>query len=103
MTFAEYQSFCRTTAVYPKETAREYLVLGLCSEAGEVAGKVKKQLRDGNVSVNDILSEVGDVLWYAAEICSLYGVSLESIAVGNTIKLSARMKSGKLHGSGDNR
>jgi NTP pyrophosphatase (non-canonical NTP hydrolase) len=104
MTFAEYQSFCRTTAVYPKETAIDYLILGLCSEAGELAGKRKKQLRgDGYVRPEDILYEVGDVLWYAAEICSFYGYSLEDVAEWNKIKLSARKDAGTIKGSGDNR
>ena len=43
----EYQEKCRTTAIYPKKDAIAYLSLGLVSEAGEVAGRVKQQIRDG--------------------------------------------------------
>jgi NTP pyrophosphatase (non-canonical NTP hydrolase) len=103
LTFDHYQKFCRTTAVYPREQALDYLIHGLTSEAGEVAGKRKKQLRDGNVSNSQILAEVGDVLWYVAEICSLFDLPLSGLAAINMAKLDQRKQDGKLHGSGDNR
>ena len=74
MTADEYQRKARETAIYPKKEALPYLSLGLVSEAGEVAGKVKKLIRDGTES--DVASEVGDVLWYCAMLASEVGVSL---------------------------
>ncbi len=83
-------------------------VLGLVGEAGEAADKVKKILRDkgGRASEEDkaeIVKELGDVLWYVANVARSLGVSLSEVAEGNIEKLSSRKKRGKLTGSGDNR
>ena len=59
-----YENLASQTAIFPKEKALEYLALGLTSEAGEVAGKVKKLIRDGKGDKESIAYEVGDVLWY---------------------------------------
>lgn len=97
----EYQEKCRTTAIYPKKDAIAYLSLGLVSEAGEVAGKVKKQIRDGTQS--NIASEIGDVLWYCAMLASELNVNLGKIMEDNLYKLNDRKTRGTLQGSGDNR
>lgn len=68
MTFDEYQEAAATFAVYPKDREREYLALGLISEVGELAGKVKKEIRDGVDLTDGILGEVGDCAWYASQI-----------------------------------
>ena len=68
ITANEYQEKCKATAIYPKKDALAYLSLGLVSEAGEVAGKVKKQIRDGTIS--NVASEIGDVLWYCAMLAN---------------------------------
>jgi len=97
----EYQEKCRTTAIYPKKDAIAYLSLGLVSEAGEVAGKVKKQIRDGTQS--NIASEIGDVLWYCAMLANELNVNLGKIMEDNLYKLNDRKTRGTLAGSGDNR
>ena len=101
ITANEYQEKCKSTAIYPKRDAIAYLSLGLVSEAGEVAGKVKKLIRDGTQS--DVASEIGDVLWYCAVLADDLGQSLSEIANRNLEKLANRQKLGKLHGSGDKR
>lgn len=83
-------------------------VLGLVGEAGEAADKVKKVLRDkgGRASEEDkaeIVKELGDVLWYVANVANYLGVSLSEVAEGNISKLTSRRKRGKISGSGDNR
>lgn len=83
-------------------------VLGLAGEAGEAADKVKKVIRDkgGYASEEDkvaIVKELGDVLWYVANVARYMGVSLSEIAEGNIAKLESRKKRNKLHGEGDNR
>ena len=106
MNFNEYQNLTSLTAMYPKEKAIEYLTMGLCSEAGEVADKVKKVLRDGGTieeKSGEIIAEVGDVLWYVAQIGILLGVGLEDIAEKNISKLLSRKSRGVIPGSGDNR
>jgi len=104
-----YESQSGQTAIFPKEKALEYLALGLTSEAGEVAGKVKKLIRDGEdvegfeMKKIAIASEVGDVLWYCAMMAKEVGVPLNTIMKENLEKLHSRKERGKLSGSGDNR
>ena len=101
ITAHEYQEKCKTTAIYPKKDAIAYLSLGLVSEAGEVAGKVKKQIRDGTES--NIASEIGDVLWYCAMLANELNVNLGKIMEDNLYKLNDRKTRGTLRGSGDSR
>ena len=75
MDFGDYQQKARDTAVYPREYSILYPTLGMCGEAGEGAEKVKKVIRDKGGEFNDfdrmaIRKELGDVLWYMAQICS---------------------------------
>jgi len=109
MTAEFYEMKAGQTAIFPKYKALEYLALGLTSEAGEVAGKVKKLIRDG-ADIEDyelkkiaIASEVGDVLWYCAMLAKEVGVPLNDIMKENLKKLHGRKIRGTLHGSGDNR
>jgi NTP pyrophosphatase (non-canonical NTP hydrolase) len=107
----EYQVRAHALAIYPRERDVEYVALGLASEAGEVAGKVKKQIRDGanwngerrEEHRRAILAETGDVLWYCAELLGLYGLTLEEAMVANIEKLESRKVRGVISGSGDNR
>ena len=113
MQFSEYQKESRVTALYPEVGNNfVYPTLGLVGEAGEIAEKVKKLFRDKNtftpreVSADDrveIAKELGDVLWYVAQVASEFGVELEDIATGNIEKLRSRMERNTLHGDGDNR
>ncbi len=108
MTLDEYQKTARTTAIYPKENGVVYPALGLAGEAGEVAGKVSKALRDDNGKVSEerrqqISQELGDVLWYVAQLATDLDLSLGEIAVNNIAKLKSRQERDQLQGSGDNR
>jgi NTP pyrophosphatase (non-canonical NTP hydrolase) len=102
MTFDEYQEFARSTAIYPEDCKVVYPTLGLCGEAGEVAEKIKKHMRDGRTLVGVGL-ELGDVLWYISALADDLGVTLEEIAQANMSKLSSRMERNKITGDGDNR
>jgi len=109
MTAEFYEMKAGQTAIFPKYKALEYLALGLTSEAGEVAGKVKKLIRDGEdmegfeLKKLAIASEIGDVLWYCAMMAKEVGVPLNEIMKENLKKLHGRKVRGTLHGSGDNR
>jgi len=111
-TLNEYQADMSTTAIYKLKVI--YPALGLANEAGEVGGKIKKLIRDDNVSFDgdfqltdkqraDIAAELGDVLWYVAALGRDLGISLNQIAVMNLEKLFSRMERGTIGGSGDNR
>ena len=102
MTFDEYQEFARATAMYPEDVKVVYPTLGLCGEAGEVAEKIKKHMRDGR-SLVGVGLELGDVLWYISALADDLGITLEEIAQANVDKLASRMERGKLGGSGDER
>ncbi len=102
--FDAYQDFTDTTAIYPQSNAQEYLIYGLISEVGELAGKMKKELRDASVfSRDDFIKELGDVLWYVGQLASSNGVFLSDVAKVNVEKLKSRQDRGKLGGSGDTR
>jgi len=110
MNFDEYQKEARKTAFYPgiNEGNLTYVTLGLTGEAGEVAEKVKKILRDQKGFVNEtnqkeIKKELGDVLWYISNICNELKIELNDVALTNIDKLNSRLKRNKLTGSGDNR
>ena len=103
-----YQKVALTTAIYPREQAIIYPTLGLTGEAGEVANKVKKIIRDGSNSkderlVSEIKSEIGDCLWYIAVLANDFDIKLSDIASANIEKLALRKSKGTIHGSGDNR
>lgn len=82
--------------------------MGLAGEAGEIAEKIKKVLRDDNGLITnekkqEIKKELGDVLWYVSQIATELGLSLEESASFNIEKLTSRKERGKLQGSGDDR
>ncbi len=108
LTLNEYQQIALETAVYPKEYNIVYPALGMAGEAGEVADKVKKVIRDNNADFTskkceEIALEIGDVMWYCAVLADRIGYRLDTIAGMNNRKLYSRQLRGKLGGSGDNR
>jgi len=107
MNFNEYQKLAKTTAIYDKKHQILYPALGLAGEAGEVANKVKKIIRDGYENNKDyradIGAEIGDVLWYCAVLADDIGLQLSDIAFNNTVKLKDRMNRGVIGGNGDKR
>ena len=103
MNMNDYQRQAATTAIYPASVQILYPTLGLAGEAGEVANKVKKIIRDGKLDKEAIGSEIGDCLWYIAAICKDLGLKMEDVAQANLDKLSQRQQKGTLSGSGDTR
>ena len=113
MEFSDYQKEAYLTAKYPGRGDNfVYPTLGLVSEAGEVADKLKKLSRDVNVHTPseltdeqrlELLKEAGDVLWYVSCLVTELGADLGEIAEQNLSKVRSRLERGKLGGSGDNR
>ena len=103
LNFKSYQDMAAETAIYKHEHQVIYPALGLAAEAGEVANKVKKILRDGKFDRNAIADEVGDCLWYIAALCRDLNVDMKEIAKNNLRKLHDRKARGVIQGSGDNR
>jgi NTP pyrophosphatase (non-canonical NTP hydrolase) len=108
MDLDEYQKSARRTAIYAEDHRVIYPALGLASEAGEVAGKIKKVLRDqggdfGSAPLEAIMDELGDVLWYVAALAGDLGLSLDEIAAANLGKLASRKERDRLSGGGDRR
>lgn len=106
MTTEEYQIACKETQT-PECEGLNYLTLGLASEAGEVAGKTKKNIRGDYKSwskfENDMLYELGDCMWYISNIADYFGFTLENVMEYNVKKLKARQQNGTIKGSGDDR
>jgi NTP pyrophosphatase (non-canonical NTP hydrolase) len=109
MLISEYQELSRRTATYPGAGENiVYPTLGLAGEAGEVAEKVKKLLRDDGGVLSDerraaLASELGNVIWYVAQVATEAELDLEQIAQANLDKLLSRQRRGVLSGSGDQR
>ena len=112
MTLDEYQTAARRTALYPDEARLLYPVLKLAGEAGEVAEKVGKWMRDegwrpgatlSDAQRSALTKELGDVLWYIASVAADMGVSLDEVGEAHIAKLADRQTRGKLGGSGDER
>ena len=99
----KYQQQAATTAIYDQKHAVIYPALGLAAEAGEVANKVKKIMRDGKLDRDGIASEIGDCLWYIAALCRDLNIDMETVAYDNLEKLHSRQKRGTLRGNGDKR
>lgn len=123
MKFNEYQEKALATAIYPREAGLIYPALKLAGEAGEVAEKVGKLIRDKGYrpwkdtedgiperwaripfeQAQDIAKELGDVLWYVAACCDEIGIDLEWVSEMNLAKLASRQERGVIQGSGDER
>jgi NTP pyrophosphatase (non-canonical NTP hydrolase) len=109
MDFNDYQIKSRKTAGYPAIGHPViYPTLGLVNEAGEVAGKIKKVFRDKGGEISEetrqaLKAELGDVLWYIAQVATELDLSLDEVAEYNIAKLYDRLERVKLKGDGDNR
>jgi|TARA_R100000479_G_C6287998_1_gene165452 NTP pyrophosphatase (non-canonical NTP hydrolase) len=106
MKLNEYQDEARKTAIYPVDDALTYVALGLCGESGEVAEKIKKWIRgddNGSSLKENLLYELGDVLWYLSNLAFELDFTLEEVARVNLDKLWARKISNKIKGNGDDR
>jgi len=109
--FDMYSDKARETAIYPgkgKLVGLLYTTIGLTGEAGELANKVKKILRDDNGIISEerkiaIAEEIGDTLWYCAMICDELGLRMAKVANDNITKLANRKFLGKISGEGDKR
>ena len=108
MHIQDYTLLTNQTAIYPesgtgKDIELYYLALGLVSESGEVAGKIKKLIRDGKLNQGDLAYELGDVFWYLVRLCEAIGYSPENIMEININKLLKRKENGTIQGNGDHR
>jgi NTP pyrophosphatase (non-canonical NTP hydrolase) len=108
MELSEYQRLSRRTAGYPREAWLTYPALGLAGEAGEVAEHAKRVIRDDGARLTEerreaMCKELGDVLWYAAQLASELELDLDEVAASNLEKLFSRQQRGVLHGAGDDR
>jgi NTP pyrophosphatase (non-canonical NTP hydrolase) len=103
----KYEQLVNSTAVYDKSQAMIYLALGLSSEAGEVAGHLKRVYRgDETISpelYEKVLKELGDVLWYVTAMSMEMGYDLTEVMDNNTRKLTKRKEENKILGRGDDR
>jgi len=109
MNLNDYQRLALRTAS-PKDKKNElfHLLLALCGESGEIAEKAKKIIRDRDSDFSqwdreDIIKELGDVMWHVAVIADYFEITLEEIGEKNIAKLADRLKRGVISGTGDER
>lgn len=109
MQFNDYQREAIKTAIYPEKYRLLYPTMGLAGEAGELANKVKKFMRDRSdmevytADRHGLAAELGDILWYVAAVATDIGLSLDDVAQGNLAKLATRAERNTISGSGDER
>lgn len=108
MEMNDYQAQAIATAIYPADMRIVYPALGLAGETGEVAEKVKKELRDRGGAFSpearrEMARELGDVMWYVAAMAHDLGFTLEEVAGMNIEKTTSRQRRDKIHGEGDHR
>lgn len=117
MTLADYARFVEEMWIsHPKEhnvtfeqlaleRQRSLMImsLGLGGESGEVQEHIKKFIRDGELDLNDLTFELGDLLYYWTKLCGYFGLNPEDVLRANVAKLTDRLKRGKLQGNGDHR
>ena len=118
MNFNDYQEKAASTAIYPDKYRIIYPALGLAGEVGETCEKIKKLIRDYDFDMEnmtaldqllwenkkqEIKKEIGDIMWYVANLAKDFELKLEDIAAANIEKLQDRKNRGVLQGSGDNR
>ena len=109
MNLNEYQTLAlRTANSKDKKNELFHLLLGLCGEAGEIAEKTKKIIRDhdsdfSKLDKDDLKKELGDVLWHVAIIADHFDIELEAVGDTNIKKLASRLERGVISGSGDER
>lgn len=109
ISFGEYSRRAHALATYPEEYGDFYCVMKLAGEAGEVAEKFGKRLRDADGDLRNpdfvasVIKELGDTLWYINELAHRLGMTLSEVASINLEKLESRKRRGTLHGSGDDR
>lgn len=103
MQLCEYQNHAMTYRL--PSANKDYALLGLAGEVGELHSLVAKSIRDTNriYSVTAVKKELGDILWFIAAIATDYGFGLDEIAQMNLDKLNSRQERNKLQGSGDER
>ena len=104
---ATYMQLTRDTKQYPSDVEMEYLMIGLANEVGEVLGKYKKHLRGDMMVLQDfrdeLIDELGDVMWYFARICDTLDVKMYEVMERNVAKLTDRKDRGVIKGEGDKR
>lgn len=108
MNLDDYQAAAKQTAIYPDDAGLDYLIPALAGEAGEVASKWAKIIRDqggayDQADADALVAEVGDCLWMVAMLADELGVPLSDVAAQNLAKLEDRQQRGVLGGSGDDR
>lgn len=109
MNWTEYNEAIKRFCIYPdvgttSDLELSYLTLGLASEAGEVAGLMKKELRDNpDFDPDKWMGELGDVVWYLTRMLDCFGFTLEQVMQYNHDKLASRMERNVISGHGDNR
>jgi NTP pyrophosphatase (non-canonical NTP hydrolase) len=110
MNFQDYQHQAAQTAIYPKVGGHGFVypVMGLAGEVGEVSEKLKKVIRDKNGHIDEatraeLAKELGDVMWYVAQLATELDLKLADVARNNIEKLLSRQERNLLKGDGDNR
>lgn len=96
MQMNEYQALARRTqnAALNMKARKEHALFGLAAECGEVLGHFQKVHQGHPLMPDDVILELGDVLWFVAEVCDLLRTDMDTVARRNIEKLTERYPEG---------
>ena len=92
MNFQDYQAAARRTQNEELNNVEKvnHAVFGLASEAGEISGIFQMQYQGHSIAREALVKELGDLLWFIAELCDCATIPLEEVAKTNIEKLKVR-------------
>jgi len=97
MNFKEYQKgAARTFAenpdkLHPNQFSELHCAIGICTEAGELLDAYKKHIYyKRELDLVNVKEEIGDIMWYIANFCTVMGIELDELLHANLDKLKLR-------------
>ena len=79
----------------PYEAICSNMCMGLAGETGETVDIFKKHIYQGkDLDINDVIEEIGDILWYIANLCNVNKITMKECMESNVEKLRKRYPNG---------
>ena len=79
----------------PYELVCSNMCMGLAGETGETVDIFKKHIYQGkDLDINDVIEEIGDILWYIANLCNVNKITMKECMESNVEKLRKRYPNG---------
>lgn len=96
MSLKEYQALARRTQnnELTLEEKERHALFGIASEVGEIHAIYQKVFQGHDMNYMKVIDEMGDLMWFMAELADAIGASLDDVADHNIAKLKKRYPQG---------